>query len=149
MRAVIQRVRKASVYIRGISSSRIGHGLVILIAVGRCDTDKDVTYLVNKITQLRVFSDESQRFILSALEVKAELLVVSQFTLYGQTRKGSRLSFTDAAPASMAEPLYDDLVNRLRQSSLEVQTGTFGEHMEVELIGDGPVTIWIDSTGQS
>ncbi|MDA0797313.1 MAG: D-aminoacyl-tRNA deacylase [Chloroflexi bacterium] len=154
MRAVIQRVSQASVSLSsdgGKDDTPVGEinaGLVILIAVGRDDTSEDATYLVDKITNLRIFPDaaqETQRFDLSALDVNAELLIISQFTLYADTRKGRRPSFTDAAPPDVAFATFDDIVQRFKATGLRVETGTFQAHMNVALTNDGPVTITLDT----
>lgn len=145
MRVVLQRVRQASVSVQGIEVASIGQGLVVFVAVGHGDTNHDVDYIADKIAGMRIFPGESPRFTLSALDIKAALLVVSQFTLYGDTRKGLRPDFTQAAPSSIAEPLYAALISRLRQTSLHIETGVFGANMDVGMINDGPVTIWVES----
>ena len=145
MRAVVQRVIEASVMVEGREVGRIGPGLAVLLGVGRGDEEADAQYLVQKILNLRIFSDEDNRFNRSALDVGAELLLVSQFTLYADTRKGRRPDFTGAAPPQEAQRLYEYTADQLRQSGLEIATGRFQEHMQVRLQNDGPVTILLDS----
>lgn len=145
MRAVIQRVSRASVSVGGETIASIGAGLLVLAAVGKDDADADADYLVDKIVNLRVFPDDAGRFDRSALDAGASLLVVSQFTLYGDARKGRRPSFTDAAPPAEAQARFAGLVERFRAAGLPVQTGRFQEMMDVELVNDGPVTLILDS----
>lgn len=145
MRAVVQRVSRASVSVGGETIASIGAGLLVFVAVGKDDADADADYLVDKIVNLRVFPDDAGRFDRSALDAGASLLVVSQFTLYGDTRKGRRPSFTDAAPPAEAQARFAGLVERFRAAGLPVQTGRFQEMMDVELVNDGPVTLILDS----
>ena len=145
MRALVQRVSRASVTIEGQKVASINQGLVILLGAGRGDTEADASYLADKVANLRIFSDEADKFNLSALDTGGEVLVVSQFTLYGDTRKGRRPSFTDAAPPEEAEPLIDKFVESLRATGLKVETGRFRQNMLVEIHNSGPVTIFIDS----
>ena len=145
MRAVIQRVTEASVLVDGSEVGGIGPGLVILLGVGREDDEADAQYLVDKILNLRIFADADNRFNRSALDVRAEFLLVSQFTLYADTRKGRRPSFTQAALPQEAQELYDYTVERFRRANLKVATGRFGEYMQLRLQNDGPVTIILDS----
>jgi D-tyrosyl-tRNA(Tyr) deacylase len=145
MRAVIQRVSRATVTASGETLGSIALGLVVLVAVGHDDVDKDAAYLVDKTVNLRIFPDGEGRFDRSALDVGAELLLVSQFTLYGNTRKGRRPSFLEAAPPEEASARFSDVVERFRATGLRVETGRFREMMSVELVNDGPVTIWLDS----
>ena len=145
MRAVLQRVRSASVTVDGQTVGSIGRGLVVLLAIGRGDEPDDEAYVVDKTVNMRIFPDDGGHMNRSALEVGAELLVVSQFTLYGDTRKGRRPSFTAAAPPESAAARFDDAVERFRATGLRVETGRFGEMMDVALVNDGPVTIWLDS----
>lgn len=145
MRALVQRVSQASVTIEGQQVASIVQGLVVLLGAGRGDTEADVSYLADKVANLRIFSDAADKFNLSALDTGGEVLVVSQFTLYGDTRKGRRPSFTDAAPPEEAEPLIDKFVELLRASGLKVETGRFRQNMLVEIHNSGPVTIFIDS----
>lgn len=145
MRALVQRVRWASVSVQGERISSIGPGLVIFLAIAQDDSEEDIRYLVDKIVHQRIFPDAQDRFHLSALGVGAELLLISQFTLYGETRKGRRPSFTRAAPPALAQELFQRAVEALRSTGLNVATGRFQEHMLVELCNDGPVTLWLDS----
>ncbi len=145
MRAVVQRVSSASVTVGGEAVASIGAGLLVLVAVGDGDGDADADYLADKIANLRVFPDDAGRFDRSALDLGAPLLVVSQFTLYGDVRKGRRPSFTDAAPPDEAHERFAGLVERFRATGLPVQTGRFQEMMDVALVNDGPVTLILDS----
>ena len=145
MRALVQRVSRASVSVDEAEVGRIGPGLVVLLGVGEGDGEEDVDYLVDKIANLRIFADGDNRFNRSALETGGELLVVSQFTLYADTRKGRRPSFSRAAQPDEAERLYLRTVELLRARSLKVETGWFQEYMQVTLQNDGPVTIMLDS----
>ncbi len=145
MKALLQRVTGALVSVAGETVGRIGQGLVIFVGVASGDTEKDVQYLVQKTIGLRIFSDEAGKFNLSALDIKGELLVVSQFTLLADTRKGRRPSFIDAAPPTEAEVLFEQFVEQARASGLKVETGRFQQYMQVEIHNDGPVTILLDS----
>ena len=149
MRVLIQRVSRASVSVSGVEIAQTGSGLVLLLGVSRDDGEDDARYLVEKIINLRIFSDNETRFNRSALDIEAELLVVSQFTLYADTRKGRRPDFTQAAQPEEAERLYTRAVEMFRDSGLRVETGRFGEHMQVEIQNDGPVTLMIDSADRS
>ena len=133
MRAVVQRVKSAQVSIEGKTTGRIDHGLLVLLGVGRSDGREDVDYLVSKISGLRIFSDSAGRFDLSVRDVGGRILVVSQFTLYGDCRKGRRPSFTDAASPEVAQELYQYFIERIRQDGLPVESGTFQARMEVRL----------------
>jgi D-tyrosyl-tRNA(Tyr) deacylase len=145
MKIVIQRVTKASVKVDGATIGEIGNGLVVFVGVAQGDTVEDIDYLVEKAANLRIFSDNDGKFNLSAIDIKGELLLVSQFTLFASTRKGRRPGFTDAAPPEQAEPLFNQFVLRAGSSGLKVATGQFQAHMLVEIHNDGPVTIFIDS----
>lgn len=145
MRAVFQRVKRARVVVDGEQMSAIGPGALVLLGVGKDDTEKDVTYMAGKIAGLRVFSDNEGKMNLSLQDVSGEVLVVSQFTLYGDVKKGKRPGFDGAAPPDKGEELYLRVVEELRQLGLAVQTGVFGANMQVELVNDGPVTILISS----
>ena len=145
MRAVVQRVTEAWVSVDGREVGRIGAGLAVLLGVGREDEEADAQYLVQKIINLRIFSDEENRFNRSALDVGAEFLLVSQFTLYADTRKGRRPDFTGAAQPQEAQRLYEYTVGRFRETGLGVATGKFQEYMQLHLQNDGPVTILLDS----
>jgi|SRR5215510_2401889 len=145
MRAVLQRVIKGNVYISGRLTGSINAGLVILFGVGANDTGADVELLAKKIVNLRIFADSAGKFNLSALEVNAEILVISQFTLYADSRKGRRPSYTGAARPEIAVPLYERFVEQLRATGLRVETGEFQAEMLVEIHNSGPVTIWLDT----
>ena len=145
MRACVQRVSEAHVTVEGAETGRIGRGLVVLLGVGHNDRDAEVRWLAEKIVGLRVFEDDAGKMNLSLADVTGGMLVISQFTLYGDCRKGRRPSFTDAAPPELAERLYEAFVNEVRKAGVEVGTGRFREHMMVSLVNDGPVTLWIDT----
>ena len=145
LRAVIQRVKSASVAVEGEIVGKIGKGLLILLGVANDDSEKDADYLVEKTLNLRIFEDSENKMNLSLLEIEGEMLVVSQFTLYGDVRKGRRPSFIGAAPPEKANRLYEYFVSAARQKLLRVETGKFQAMMDVELINDGPVTILLDS----
>jgi D-tyrosyl-tRNA(Tyr) deacylase len=145
MKAVLQRVAKASVSVGGEVVGSIGPGLVVLVGVANGDTEKDAQYLAQKTVELRIFADDAGKFNLSALDIKGELLVVSQFTLLADTRKGRRPSFVEAAPPVQAEGLFEQFVTAARASGLKVETGRFQQYMLVEIHNDGPVTILLDS----
>lgn len=145
MRACVQRVSDACVTIDGESTSEIGLGLVVLLGVSTHDTEEDVRWLAEKVVGLRVFEDDAGKMNRSLAEVGGAMLVVSQFTLYGDCRRGRRPSFTDAAPPELAERLYQAFVAQVRTTGIPVETGRFREHMRVTLTNDGPVTLWIDT----
>jgi D-aminoacyl-tRNA deacylase len=145
VRAVVQRVREASVSVDSQVLGAIENGLVVLIGVTHGDDESDARYLAQKITTLRIFEDNAGKFNLSALDVGASALVVSQFTLYADTRRGRRPDFMDAAPPEIAEPLIDHFVVLLREQGLKVETGQFQARMLVKIFNDGPVTIIVDS----
>jgi len=145
MRAVVQRVTSASVTVAEEIIGEIGNGLVVLLGVARDDTKVEAAYLVDKISNLRIFDDEAGKMNLSVKDVDGALLIVSQFTLYGDVRRGLRPSWSDAAPPGVAEPLYEFFVRQARTAVAEVATGKFQAMMQVELINDGPVTILLDS----
>lgn len=145
MKALLQRVAKSSVTVEGRPVGSIAGGLVVLLGVADGDCEKDAEYLADKIVNLRIFSDDRSKFNLSTLNVTGELLVISQFTLLADTRKGRRPGFSAAAPPEKAEALYNYFVKRLKQTGLKVETGEFGAHMMVEIANDGPVTIMLDS----
>ncbi len=144
MRALIQRVSKASVVVDGETIASIKKGLLILLGVGHQDGEAQAQFLAEKIANLRIFEDEQGKTNLSALDVKGEAIVVSQFTLYADTRKGRRPSFLDAALPNVAEPLVERFVELLSAQGIPTQTGKFGAHMEVEIHNHGPVTIWLE-----
>jgi D-aminoacyl-tRNA deacylase len=145
MRAVIQRVSRASVTIAGEITGQIGQGLLVLLGVAATDSDADADYLVEKIAGLRIFGDAEGKMNRSATDIQAAILVVSQFTLYGDVRRGRRPSFDAAAPPDKARQLYEYFVSKIR-AGLNCQTGRFQEMMQVELVNEGPVTILLDST---
>jgi D-tyrosyl-tRNA(Tyr) deacylase len=145
LRAVIQRVSRASVSVAAKVSGEIGAGLVVLLGVGRADTAESAAYLAEKIANLRIFSDVEGKMNLSLLDTRGAALVVSQFTLYGDTRGGRRPSFIQAAPPEEANRLYEEFVRSLRALGIKTETGVFQAHMQVELVNDGPVTILLDS----
>ena len=145
MRAVLQRVRRASVTIDGRVVGVVGHGLLVLLGVGRDDTDRDVDYVAGKIRDLRLFADADGRMNRSLAEVGGAVLVVSQFTLFGDCRRGRRPSYSGAAAPARARELYEALLERLRLHGLPVQAGEFQAMMDVELVNDGPVTVLLDS----
>jgi D-aminoacyl-tRNA deacylase len=146
MRAVVQRVSRAQVVVDGDIVGKIGRGLLVLLGVGHADGETDADYLADKITGLRVFEDENGKMNLDVAAVSGGILVVSQFTLYGDVRRGKRPSFDAAAAPERARQLYEYFVARIRAAGLLCQTGRFQEMMEVELVNDGPVTILLDST---
>ena len=145
MRAVVQRVSRAKVTVAGEITGHIGQGLLVLLGIGHEDTEAGAEYLADKIVGLRIFEDDAGKMNRSVAEVGGAVLAVSQFTLYGDVRKGKRPSFDDAARPEMARTLYQRFVSRVRASGLRCETGRFQEMMEVELVNDGPVTILLDS----
>ena len=145
MRAVVQRVTRAKVTVDDKLVGQIGNGLVVLLGIARDDTKLDAAYLVEKIAALRIFDDEEGKMNLSLKDVNGGLLIVSQFTLYGDVRRGLRPSWIDAAAPEVAEPLYDFFVRQTRATVSEVASGSFRAMMQVELVNDGPVTILLDS----
>jgi len=144
MRAVLQRVRRGGVSVSGRTVAQIGLGVVVLLGIGPQDGEEQVGYLAEKIANLRIFEDEQGKMNRSLLEVHGEAIVVSQFTLYADTRKGRRPSFIDAAPPEIACPLVDLFATRLNAQGIPTQTGEFGANMLVEIENDGPVTIWLE-----
>jgi D-tyrosyl-tRNA(Tyr) deacylase len=142
---VVQRVTEASVRVEGEVVGRCGRGLVVLLGVKQDDPATATQYMAEKVSGLRIFRDENGRMDRSALEVEAELLVVSQFTLYGDARKGRRPSYIEAASGALAVERYEGFCTALRSLGLKVETGIFGAEMRVEMVGDGPVTILLDS----
>ena len=145
MKALTQRVTRASVSVSGDIVGEIGQGLVVFLGIARDDSEEGARYLANKMINLRIFADEAGKFALSALEMKAEILIISQFTLLADLRKGRRPSFTEAAPPDKAKELYEFFVNQVRSTGLKVETGLFQEHMLVEIYNDGPVTLLMES----
>ena len=145
MRSLVQRVAGASVAVDGQVVGRIDRGLVVLLGIGQGDDEKDARYIADKVVNLRIFDDGDGRFNLSAIDVAAQLLLISQFTLLADVRKGRRPSFTDAAPPQEAESLFEACVHLFRETGLTVETGRFQQHMLVDIQNDGPVTIMVDS----
>jgi D-tyrosyl-tRNA(Tyr) deacylase len=145
MRAVIQRVSRAAVRVDGVTVGQIGRGFLVLLGVTHGDGRSEADWMSRKIAGLRLFEDEAGKMNLGLSDVGGAALVVSQFTLYGDARKGRRPSFTDAARPEQAEPLIDYFVERLREEGVPVETGQFQAVMEVELVNDGPVTLWVDT----
>lgn len=145
MRAVVQRVSSSKVTVDERVTGEVKKGLLVLLGVTHDDTSKDVDYMVDKVTNLRIFEDEDDKMNLSLKDIKGEIMAVSQFTLYGDARKGRRPSFSNAAKPDVANPLYEEFVEKLRAQGITVGTGEFGAHMMVELTNDGPVTILLES----
>ena len=145
MKALLQRVTEASVSVDGNVVGEIKQGLVVFVGVANGDTERDAHYLADKIVNLRIFADETSKFNVSALEIDAEMLIISQFTLLADTRKGRRPSFVDAAPPGHAENLFNIFVMRMRNTGLKVEVGRFQQHMLVKIFNDGPVTIELGS----
>ncbi len=146
MRAVVQRVDRASVTVDGSVTGSVKKGLLVLLGVAEGDTDKDLSYIVDKVTGLRIFEDENEKMNLSVQDVGGEILAVSQFTLCGDCRKGKRPSFDKAAKPDIANDYYERFVAACREKGIHVETGVFRAHMLVELVNNGPVTILLDST---
>ena len=145
MKALIQRVSKAAVIIKNKEHSSINQGLCVLVGIKKSDTKLDVKYLAEKISTLRIFSDKNNKMNKSIYDIGGSILIVSQFTLYANCKKGNRPSFIDSADKLIATPLYDLFVNLLRRQKIQIKTGIFGSDMKINLINDGPVTIMIDS----
>ena len=145
MRVVVQRVKHASVTINGTVNGKINNGFLVLLGVQSTDSEQDVDYLVKKVTNLRIFSDENDKMNLSLKDVNGELLIVSQFTLYSYCKEGNRPSFVEAAKPDIAIPLYEYFVSECKKIIPVVETGIFGADMKVDLLNDGPVTIIMDS----
>ena len=145
MRVVVQRVKHASVTINGSVNGKINNGFLVLLGIQSTDSEQDVDYLVKKVTNLRIFSDENDKMNLSLKDVNGELLIVSQFTLYANCKEGNRPSFVEAAKPDIAIPLYEYFVSECKKTIPVVETGIFGADMKVDLLNDGPVTIIMDS----
>ena len=146
MRAVVQRVSSSSVTVDGAVIGKTKQGLLVLLGVTDTDTAEDVQYICEKVSHLRIFEDEQDKMNLSVMDIGGEVCVVSQFTLYGDARKGRRPNFMKAAPPAMAERLYLEVVETFKEKGLTVSTGQFQAHMQVSLVNDGPVTILLDSS---
>lgn len=145
MRAVVQRVTSSSVSVNGVVIGKIDRGFNVLIGISKDDTLEDLQYIKDKIINLRVFHDENDKMNLSLLDIKGEILIISQFTLYGDCRKGRRPNFMEAKGGEEAKALYDEFISLFKTSNLKVETGEFGAEMKVEINNDGPVTILLDS----
>jgi D-tyrosyl-tRNA(Tyr) deacylase len=145
MRVLIQRVKSACVTVDGQEVSSIGNGLLLLVGIGKGDSEEDVQYLSKKVANLRIFEDKQGKMNLNVQQVKGHVLSVSQFTLYGDTRKGNRPGFDRSADPDTAQKYFEKFNKSLRKFNLQVREGLFGAHMNVDLINDGPVTIWLDS----
>ena len=145
MRAVVQRVSSSRVTVDERVTGEVKKGLLVLLGVTHDDTSKDVDYMVDKVTNLRIFEDENDKMNLSLLDIKGDILAISQFTLYGDCRKGRRPNFMNAMGGDEAKALYEEFVKMLKESGLKIETGEFGAHMNVEIENDGPVTILLDS----
>lgn len=145
MRAVVQRVTSSSVSVDGEIIGKINEGVNVLIGISKDDTLEDLKYIKDKIINLRIFHDENDKMNLSLLDIQGEILAISQFTLYGDCRKGRRPNFMDAKGGDEAKELYDEFIKMIKTSNLKVETGEFGAHMKVEINNDGPVTILLDS----
>lgn len=148
MRAVVQRVSRAKVTVNGYPTGEIGLGLLVLLGVGHDDSEEDASYMAAKVAGLRVFEDPDGKMNLSIVDAGGSVLAVSQFTLYGDVRKGKRPSFDAAAPPELARRLYEFFVQQIRAAGLRCETGRFQEMMQVELVNEGPVTILLDSKKQ-
>jgi D-tyrosyl-tRNA(Tyr) deacylase len=148
MRTLVQRVSRAHVRVDGQVTSQISKGLLLLVGFGPADQPADLDWMAGKVVRLRIFNDDEGKMNLSVDDVMGGLLVVSQFTLYGDCRKGNRPSFAGSASADQAIQQYKQFIDRLRLTGLKVVTGSFGAHMEVELVNDGPVTIWLQSPSE-
>jgi D-tyrosyl-tRNA(Tyr) deacylase len=146
MRAVVQRVSKAEVLVDKTSLGKINKGLLVFLGVAEEDSDTDINYMVDKTMNLRIFEDENDKMNLSVQDIKGEILVISQFTLHGDARKGRRPSFSNAGNPQKAERLYNQYIQSLRDNGMKVESGRFAAYMEVSLVNDGPVTILLDST---
>lgn len=145
MRAIVQRVEKSELYIDDKLYSQIGKGFLVLLGITETDTDEDMKALANKIIKLRVFEDENEKMNLSVVDVGGELQVVSQFTLYADCHHGNRPSFIEAARPKFANPMYQKFVNYCREQGMKVETGSFGAHMKIKFVNDGPVTIALEA----
>lgn len=145
MRAVVQRVKKASCTVDDEIVGKIDKGLLLFLGIGQEDDNKDLDYLVEKVLGLRIFSDKDGKMNLSLEDIDGEILIISQFTLYGDVRKGKRPSFSKSSPPELGEKYYNDFINEVQRRGIKAETGIFGAHMDIELVNDGPVTILLDS----
>ncbi|NPV01678.1 MAG: D-tyrosyl-tRNA(Tyr) deacylase [Brevinematales bacterium] len=145
MRAIIQRVKEAKVEVDGEAIGSIGKGILVFVGIGKSDTDKDIEYMVNKIPGLRIFPDGSTETAISVTEIGGDIMVVSQFTLFGDLRKGKRPSFSDAMPPAHAKELFERLLSAFKQADIAVKTGVFQAMMDISLVNDGPYTVLLDS----
>lgn len=145
MLSILQRVNSASVCIKNKEYSKINYGVLILLGIGKEDTSKDIQYLIDKVINLRIFNDEEDKMNLSILDIKGDILIVSQFTLFANVNRGRRPSFIDAAPPELAEKLYNQFLNGFNQYNLNIQSGKFGAMMDIALINNGPATFILDS----
>lgn len=145
MRIVVQRVSRAQVSIDEVVTGAIQRGLLVLVGIRREDTEKDLQWLADKVIHLRIFEDEEGKMNKSLADIEGEMLIISQFTLYGDCRKGRRPGFSNAAPPLHAEPLYQQFIREIKNKGIKVATGTFQADMQVELVNDGPVTLLLDS----
>lgn len=145
MRAVVQRVKEASCRVDGEIVGKIDKGILLFLGVGQGDEDKDLNYLVDKVVGLRIFSDDEGKMNLSLEDIEGEILIISQFTLYGDVRKGKRPSFTNSAAPDLGEKFYKQFIEEVKSRGIKAETGVFGADMDIELINDGPVTILLDS----
>lgn len=145
MRAVVQRVKKSSCTVDKKIVGKIDKGLLLLLGIGQDDNEKDLDYLVEKVLGLRIFSDEDGKMNLSLEDIGGQILIISQFTLYGDVRKGKRPSFSKSSSPELGEKYYNQFIEKVRDRDIKVETGIFGAHMDIELINDGPVTILLDS----
>lgn len=145
MKVLVQRVKKAGVSVNGITVAEIGRGLLLFVGIGKNDTEEDIAYTSNKIANLRIFADRNNRMNLDVRQVQGQIMSVSQFTLYADTRKGNRPGFDQSADPGFARNYWTKFNEMLREKGIDVREGEFGAYMEVHLINDGPVTIWISS----
>lgn len=145
MRAVVQRVKKSSCRVDNEIVGKIDKGLLLLLGIGQDDNEKDLDYLVDKVLGLRIFSDEDGKMNLSLEDIGGQILIISQFTLYGDARKGKRPSFSKSSSPELGEKYYNQFIDKVKSKGIKTETGIFGAHMDIELINDGPVTILLDS----